>query len=79
MNILKVLHKEERKLTAASGKIEGELTRIRAAINALASNGTEEKHRRDVDPRRGRKLSAANRRAMKAGIARAKARAKKAA
>jgi hypothetical protein len=73
MNILKMLHKEEQQLLAASGKIEGELTRIRAAINALASNGTGEKHRRDVDPRRGRKLSAAHRRAIKAGIARAKA------
>lgn len=74
MNILKMLHKEERKLLVTSGKVESELSRIRAAINALASNGTREKHRRDVgDPRRGRKLSAAHRRAIKAGIAKAKA------
>jgi hypothetical protein len=79
MNLLRVLHHEEKKLLQSAGKIEGELSRVRAAINALASNGTEEKHRRDVDPRRGRKLSAAHRRAIKAGIARAKARAKKAA
>ena len=77
MNILKVLHHEEKKLLQSAGKIESELTRIRAAINALASNGTGEKHRQ-VDPRRGRKLSAAHRRAIKAGIARAKAKAKKA-
>jgi hypothetical protein len=72
MNLLKVLHKEERKLLQSAGKIEGELTRIRAAINALASNGTEEKHRRDADPRRGRKLSAAHRRAIREGIRKAK-------
>lgn len=71
MNILKVLHKEERKLKAASGKIETKLYQIRAAINALASNGTGDKHRR-VDPRRGRKLSAAHRRAIREGIRKAK-------
>ena len=40
MNILKVLHHEEKKLLAVSGKIETKLYQIRAAINALGTNGT---------------------------------------
>ena len=71
MNVLKLLHHEKKKLLQSAGKIEGELSRVRAAINALASNGTEEKHRH-VDPRRGRKLSAAHRRAIREGIRKAK-------
>jgi len=68
MNILKVLHKEEHKLLQAAGKIEGELSRIRAAIKALGTNGA----RQDGDPRRGKKLSAAHRRAIREGIKKAK-------
>jgi len=65
MNILKVLRKEEHKLLQAAGKIEGELSRIRAAINALGTNGTKHKLR-------GKKLSAAHRRAIREGIKKAK-------
>jgi hypothetical protein len=70
MDILKVLHKEEHKLLQAAGKIEGELSRIRAAINALGTNGAS--LRRGADPRRGKKLSAAHRRAIREGIKKAK-------
>jgi hypothetical protein len=58
MDILKLLKKEESKLA-------GRLTNLRAAIDALAGNGTGRK--------RGRKLSAAHRLAIKRGIAKAKA------
>jgi hypothetical protein len=68
MNILMALHREERKLLAVQGKIEGKLTRLRAAINALAdsSNGAGRKGRR-----RGYKMSAAHKRAIRLGIRRA--------
>jgi hypothetical protein len=72
MEILRVLRTEERKLLQAAGKIEGELSRIRAAINALASNGAGRRH-----PRRGKKLSAAHRKAIKDGIRKAKMKAGK--
>jgi hypothetical protein len=68
MNILKALHREERKLRVSQEKIEGQLHGIRAAINAVSGNGTGK--------RRGRphyKMSAAHRRAIRLGIARAKA------
>jgi len=76
MDILRILHKEERKLLQATGKIEGELSRIRAAINAL--NGTALSARPKVRPHKlkGKKLSAAHKRAIRLGIARAKAAAK---
>ncbi len=77
MDILRILHKEEHKLLQATGKIEGELSRIRAAINAL--NGTALSVRPKVRPHKlkGKKLSAAHRRAIREGIRKAKA-AKKA-
>jgi len=69
MNILKVLHKEEHKLLQAAGKIEGELWRIRAAINALGTNGAGPRHGNKL---KGKKLSAAHRRAIREGIKKAK-------
>ena len=64
MDILRILHKEEHKLLQASGKIEDELSRVRAAINAL--NGRPHKLK-------GKKLSASHKRANPLGIVRAKA------
>lgn len=66
MNILKTLKREEKKLAAKVDRIAHEIGKVRAAIGAL--NG---------DKRRGRKLSAAHRRAIKAGIRRAKMKAEK--
>ena len=68
MNILKALHHEEKKLLLSQEKIEGQLHGIRAAINAL--NGRSSPNGRD--PRKGRKLSAKHRAAIKRGIAAAK-------
>ena len=74
MDILKVLRKEENKLAAVATKAETKLSQVRAAINALSTNGKQTfDGRKPVDPRRGRKLSAAHRRAIKAGIRKARA------
>jgi hypothetical protein len=72
--LIRVMHKEEKKLLAAQAKIAGRLTGLRAAINALSTNG-----KRPFDGQtsvanrgsklRGKKLSAAHRRAIKLGIA----------
>jgi hypothetical protein len=70
MDILKALHNAERKLLLAAGKIESDLSRIRAAINALGTKGP--RPRQDGDPRRGKKLSAAHKRAIREGIKKAK-------
>ena len=70
MNILQVLHREEKKLLQAYGKVEAQLRGVRAAINALSSNGN--KLGGPVSKLRGKKLSAAHRLAIKAGIAKAK-------
>jgi hypothetical protein len=72
MNILQVLHREENKLVQAFGKIEGELRGVRAAINALSSNGNGIKYATRVSKLRGKKLSAAHRHAIELGIAKAK-------
>jgi hypothetical protein len=69
MDILAALHSEERKL-------ETQLRGVRAAIHALNGNAVSS---RVVSSERGstlkgRKLSAAHRRAIKVGIAKAKAR-----
>jgi hypothetical protein len=72
MDVLKVLRKEESKLLTVVGKAETKLSRIRAAINALSTNG-HKPFRAGVSKLRGRKLSAAHRQAIKRGIARAKA------
>jgi hypothetical protein len=58
----------------AAGKIEADVSRVRAAINALAVNGKPHK----AHKLKGKKLSAAHRRAIREGIRKAKA-AKKAA
>ncbi len=72
MDVLKVLRKEEGKLLVVSGKVESKLSRIRAAINALSTNGNKSVTAR-VSKLRGRKLSAAHRAAIKRGIAKARA------
>ncbi len=69
MNILKVLHREKKKLLVTQEKIEGQINRMRAAINAVSGNGTGKKKGRA----RGYKMSAAHKRAIRLGIARAKA------
>jgi hypothetical protein len=66
MNILKVLHREEKKLLHVAGKIEKQVSQIRAAINALGTNGLSH-------PLKGRKLSAAHKAAIRRGIAKRKA------
>ena len=70
MDILKALHNEERKLLLAAGKVETDLSRIRVAINALSTNGA--RSQKVADPRRGKKLSAAHRRAIREGIKKAR-------
>ena len=69
MNILKALHREERKLRVSQEKIEGKLHGIRAAISAVSGNSTGKRSGRP----RGYKMSAAHKRAIRLGIARAKA------
>jgi hypothetical protein len=71
MDVLKVLHNEERKLLGVADKIGVKLSQIRAAINAMSANGNRSVASR-VSKLRGKKLSAAHRRAIKLGIARAK-------
>jgi hypothetical protein len=71
MDVLKVLRKEESKLLTVFGKVESELSRVRAAINAMSSNGSKSYHAK-ASKLRGRKLSAAHRRAIKLGIAKRK-------
>jgi hypothetical protein len=74
MDILKALHREERKLLAVANKIGAKLSQIRTAINALGTNSKP--HARGAKLR-GRKLSPAHRAAIKAGWAkRMKAKAK---
>jgi hypothetical protein len=62
----------ERKLMKTFEKVEGQLRGIRAAINALNGNNVKVHTTRRGNKLRGRKLSAAHRRAIKEGIARAK-------
>ena len=71
MDLLKLLRKEEGKLLGVVGKAETKLSQIRAAINALSTNG-HKPYRAGVSKLRGKKLSAAHRKAIKLGIARAK-------
>lgn len=71
MNLTKAMHREERKLLAAKSKLDVQLEGIRAAINALASNGSKP-HVKARHKLAGRKISAAHRRAIKAGWARRK-------
>jgi hypothetical protein len=64
MDLLKMLRDEERRLV-------GRLTGLRAAIHALSGNSNKP-HAGRGNKLRGRKLSAAHRAAIKAGIARMK-------
>jgi hypothetical protein len=82
MDILAALKQEEKKLVSEQGQIATRLGGLRQAISAL--NGHLDGHL-DGQPSgdrgsklRGKKLSAAHRRAIKAGIARKKAFARKA-
>jgi hypothetical protein len=68
--LMRVLHKEERKLLAVQEKIASRLTSLRAAIHALAGNGNVKARGSKL---RGRKLSAAHRKAIKLGWAKRKA------
>ena len=68
MDVLKVLRKEEGKLLVVSGKVESKLSRIRAAINALSTNG-HKPFRAGVSKLRGRHLSAAHKKAIRDGWA----------
>jgi hypothetical protein len=63
-NLIAMLRNEERKLA-------GRLSGLRAAIHALSGNGSKPQAGRG-HKLRGRKLSAAHRAAIKAGIAKAK-------
>lgn len=70
MKIVKLLQREERKLLAVRDKIGNRLSSLRAAINALAGkNGPRSGMKSKLY---GRKLSAAHRRAIKAGWAKRK-------
>jgi hypothetical protein len=69
MDVQKILIREEKKLLAVANKVGAKLSQIKAAINALGTNSKP--HARGAKLR-GRKLSAAHRRAIKTGIARAK-------
>jgi hypothetical protein len=71
MDLLKVLRTEESKLLQVFNKVDGQLKALRTAINALSSNGTSAV-RHQAHKLKGRKISAAHRAAIKAGIARAK-------
>ena len=64
MDLLKMLRDEERRLA-------GRLTGLRAAIQALSGNSSKP-HAGRGHKLRGRKLSAAHRAAIKAGIAKAR-------
>lgn len=66
MDVLKMLRKEEGKMLAAFSKAETKLSQIRAAINAMSANGNKSVGAR-ASKLRGKKLSAAHRRAIKLG------------
>ncbi len=67
MDLLKVLRKEEGKMLAVFGKVEMKLSQIRAAINAMSTNGN--KFHRKVSKMRGKHLSAAHKKAIRDGWA----------
>jgi hypothetical protein len=69
--LMRMLHREEKKLLSTQDKVAGTLINLRAAIHALAGNGNKSVGAR-ASKLRGKKLSAAHRRAIKLGIARAK-------
>ena len=67
MDLLSVLRKEESKLLAVSEKVGAKLSQIRAAINAMSSNGRPPAGR--VSKLKGKPLSAKHRAAIRAGWA----------
>jgi hypothetical protein len=69
MNVEKVLVREEKKLLGLKDKIVGRLMSLRAAITALNGSRRKASFRHKL---KGRKLSAAHRRAIKLGIAKAR-------
>ncbi len=72
MNISGMLQREKKKLLVTQEKIEGQIDRMRAAINAVSGNGA---HANGAGKKRGRrhyKMSAAHKRAIRLGIAKAK-------
>jgi hypothetical protein len=73
--LLRVMHKEEKNLLAMQDKIANRLTGLRAAINALSTNGRNGSARvaHRGSKLRGRHLSAAHKRAIREGIRKARA------
>jgi len=67
MDIVRILHKEEKKLIGQRDSLDLRVKSLRTAINAL--NGNSDR----PGPRAGRKLSAAHKKAIRDGIARRKA------
>ena len=70
--VMRLLVKEEKKWLGLKDKAVSRLISLRAAIHALAGNGNKSVGA-GVSKLRGKKLSAAHRRAIKRGIAKAKA------
>ena len=66
--LMKMLHQEEKKLLSTQDKVAGKLTNLRAAIHALAGNGNKSVGAR-ASKLKGKPLSAAHKRAIKAGWA----------
>jgi transcription elongation factor len=75
MDVMKVLHREEKKLQDVAGKIGMKLSQIRAAIHAMSANGHKSVGSvgARVSKLRGKKLSAKHRAAIRAGIRKAQA------
>jgi hypothetical protein len=78
MDILAALKQEEKKLVSEQGQIATRLGGLRQAISALNGHFDGQPSSDRGSKLRGKKLSAAHRRAIKAGIARKKAFARKA-
>ena len=79
MNILNLLKQEERKLQAAYKQVAAQLRGLRTAIVALNGHHATPTSGGRSNTLKGKKLSAAHRKAIKAGIAKAKAAKAKAA
>jgi hypothetical protein len=75
MNILNLLKQEERKLLVASKRVASQLRGLRAAIVALAGKH-QAPARRGGSKLKGKKLSLAHRKAIKAGLAARRAKEK---
>ncbi|HUC54849.1 MAG TPA: hypothetical protein VMR90_12425 [Candidatus Cybelea sp.] len=66
--LMRMLHREEKKLLSTQDKVAGKLTNLRAAIHALAGNGNKSVGAR-VSKLKGKPLSAKHRAAIRAGWA----------